>query len=232
MVWLPQDGQVIAKIPARKGNRRWLHRDVRIRSPRLDGDRWVLPRNCLTRLVTAAVDRYGHIVVCRDMSRLSRCNRACLEATGADCDCSCLGAHHGVDSTGWFERAGDVMVADLGAIKRSTVVYGAKTDDAEPVIYRGELGGRRYRPDPGGRSGWPAAARFVCACCLSARARVWDHCHTHGYVRAPLCNACNTRHWGGWQPQYGRAAPSSNLDTSYYQWCPCFGYAWEAPCSA
>lgn len=232
MVWLPRDGQVIAKIPDRKGNRRWLHQAVRIRSPRLDGDRWVLPRSCLTRLVTAAVDRYGHIVVCRDMSRLSRCNRACLEATGVDCDCSCLGAYHGADSIGWFERAGDVMVADLGETKRTAVVYGATTDDAEPAIYGGELSGRRYRPDRVGRSGWPAAARFMCACCMSMRARVWDHCHTHGFVRAPLCNVCNTRHWGGWQPQYGRAAPSSNLDTSYYRWCPCFGYEWEAPCSA
>src|SRR5438093_12492432 len=100
MVWLPQDGQVIAKIPARKGNWRWLHKSVRIRSPRLDGDRWALPRNCLVRLVTAAIDRYGYIVVCRDMSTLSRCNRACLEATGVDCDCSCLGAYHGADSSG------------------------------------------------------------------------------------------------------------------------------------
>ncbi len=90
MVWLPQDGQVIAKIPARKGSQRWLRQAVRIRSPYLDGDRWVLPRTCLTRLVTAAVDRYGRFVVFRDMSRLSRCTRACLEATGVDCDCSCL----------------------------------------------------------------------------------------------------------------------------------------------
>jgi hypothetical protein len=232
MVWLPQDGQVIARIPALKGNRRWLHHTVHIRSPRLDGDRWTLPRNCLVRLVIAAIDRYGHIVVCRDMSRLSRCNRACLEATGVDCDCSCMGEHHGEDSFGWFERVGEVMVADLGEFKRTTIVYGARTDNAEPEIYGGQLRGRRYRPDPASRRDWPAAAQFMCACCMSTRAQVWDHCHTHGGVRAPLCNTCNTRHWGGWKPQRGRATPSSNLDTSYYGWCSWFGDQREAPCSA
>lgn len=58
-MWLPVDGEVVAKIPPRKGNRRWLHKSVRIRSPDLDGDRRYLRRSCLTRLVIAAVERYG-----------------------------------------------------------------------------------------------------------------------------------------------------------------------------
>jgi len=122
MVWLPLNGQVIAKIPARKGNRRWLHETVRIRSPKFNGDRWNLPRSCLVRLVTAAVDRYGFVVLWRDMSKLARCTRACLEATGAECDCSCLGAHHGQDSGSWFERVGDAVVADRGECTRTAVV--------------------------------------------------------------------------------------------------------------
>lgn len=52
------------------------------------------------------------------------------------------------------------------------------------------------------------------------RASVWDHCHTHGFVRAPLCNRCNTRNWRGWRPQHGRATHSRNFDGSYYGWCP------------
>lgn len=232
MVWLPQDGQVIAKIPARKGNRRWLHETVRIRSPRLAGDRWHLPRNCMVRLVTAAVDRYGYIVVWRDMSRLSRCTKACQEAEGLECDCSCLGVFHGENSGGWFERAGDVVVADRGETTRTAVVYGPKKDETGPVVYRGELRGRRYGVDPAGRRGWPVAARFMCACCMSVRAQVWDHCHTHGFVRPPLCNTCNTRHWGGWQPRHGRAAPSLNLDTSYYRCCLRFGDERHGACSA
>ncbi|WP_407942534.1 endonuclease domain-containing protein [Nocardia salmonicida] len=29
---------------------------------------------------------------------------------------------------------------------------------------------------------------------------MWDHCHAHGYVRAPLCEPCSTRHWSGGAP--------------------------------
>jgi hypothetical protein len=115
LVWLPLDGHVIARLPPMKGNRRWLHETVGIRSPELRGDRWHLPRNCLTRLVTAAVDRYGYVVLVRDVSRLSRCTRACQEATGLECQCSCMGAYHGESSGAWFEREGDVLAPVMPA---------------------------------------------------------------------------------------------------------------------
>ncbi|MER6047239.1 endonuclease domain-containing protein [Streptomyces sp. NPDC056149] len=150
---------------------------------------------------------------------------------GAECDCSCLGAHHGQDSEGWFERVGDAVVADRGECTRTAVVYGARGSDVDAVVYDGELAGQRYRVDRAGRRGWPAAARFMCAGCMSVRASVWDHCHTHGFVRAPLCNRCNTRHWRGWQPQHGRGTQSRNLDDSYYRWCPEHPDGWRS-CSA
>ncbi|MGX8906330.1 endonuclease domain-containing protein [Streptomyces netropsis] len=231
MVWLPLHGQVIAKIPPRKGNRRWLHETVGIRSPEFTGDRWNLPRSSLVRLVTASVDRYGFIVLYRDMSKLSQCTRACLEAMGAECHCSCLGAHHGQDSAGWFERIGDAVVADQGECTRTAVVYGARGSDAKAVVYDGKLAGERYRVDRTGRRDWPFAAQFMCASCMTARAAVWDHCHTHGFVRAPLCNRCNTRYWRGWRPRHGRATHSRNFDDSYYRWCPEHASV-RRPCSA
>lgn len=224
MVWLPREGQVIAKIPPAKGNKRWLRGTVNVRSPRLDGDRWQLPRNCLLKFITAAVDRYGYVAVHRDMSKLSRCTRMCLEAMGAECDCSCLGAHHGeADSGSWFERSGDVMVTDYGEFSRTTVIYGPKGADGDAQIYHGELEGRRYRADRPGRRDWPRAGSFMCPSCATAQAEVWDHCHTHGFVRAPLCTRCNTRHWRGWSPAHGRATASRNVDTTYYRWCPEYG---------
>lgn len=47
------------------------------------------------------------------------------------------------------------MVTDRGEIKRTTIVYSAKGEAADPVVYGGELHGRIYRVDPVGRRGWP-----------------------------------------------------------------------------
>lgn len=233
LVWLPLNGQVIAKIPPRKGNRGWLHKTLSIRSPQLEDDRWHLPRNCLVKLVTGAVDRFGHAVLWRDVTSLSRCTSMCLDAQGMDCQCSCMGEHHGTNSNLWFELIGSVAVADLGERKRSVAIYGPSQGEADPAVYDGELRDRQYTVKSGERRGWPQASTFVCTACLIARAEVWDHCHTHGFVRAPLCSPCNTRHWSGWKPQHGRATPSRNLDSSYYEWCPEYDPDpdWD-PCSA
>ncbi|GAA3957935.1 hypothetical protein GCM10022384_08670 [Streptomyces marokkonensis] len=64
---------------------------------------------------------------------------------------------------------------------------------ASPRPYGKELEGRQYSVlgrEPGitGRvAGW------LCAVCLRVPAAVLDHCHEHGYVRAPVCQSCNTR---------------------------------------
>ncbi|MFJ3850843.1 endonuclease domain-containing protein [Streptomyces albidoflavus] len=220
IVWLPREGEAVAKLLPRRGNRRWLRETVRIRSPKFDGRQWTLPRSCLTRLLIGAVDRYGFVVLCRDMARLSRCTRACLEAKGMECECACLGLSHGQDSGRWFDVVGDVVVADLGEFRRTAVGYGPRGSDSGAVFYDGELRGVVYRVDRAGRQDWPLAALFMCAGCLSVPASVWDHCHTHGFVRAPLCSPCNTRHWRGWSPRNGRAPANSNVDDSYYGWCP------------
>ncbi|MFI8194461.1 endonuclease domain-containing protein [Streptomyces sp. NPDC085946] len=36
-------------------------------------------------------------------------------------------------------------------------------------------------------------AEWTCAVCRTAPAAVLDHCHEHGYVRAPVCHSCNTQ---------------------------------------
>lgn len=232
MIWLPVDGKVFAKIPRRTGNRRWLMEALQVRGPKLVDGRWELPRNCLSKLIAAAVDRYGCAAVCRDISKLSRCTKSCLEATGAECECSCLGVHHGSTSEGWYERVGDAVVADLGEFKRSVIMYGSKRSDADLGVYAGQLYQHRYSADLKVRRDWPKASAFMCASCLTERATVWDHCHAHGFVRAPLCNACNTRRWRGWRPEFGRSVPSENLDASYYSFCPQLGRESWRPCSA
>ncbi|MGY9066897.1 endonuclease domain-containing protein [Streptomyces sp. CAS3] len=56
--------------------------------------------------------------------------------------------------------------------------------------YHGELQGAAYTRV---REHGPSAANFLCAVCKTARpAKDWDHCHTHGLIRGPLCGSCNT----------------------------------------
>ncbi|MCZ7462263.1 endonuclease domain-containing protein [Streptomyces sp. WMMC940] len=62
-----------------------------------------------------------------------------------------------------------------------------------PRAYDGELQGHLYSV----LSRKPGISRkvagWMCAVCRTAPAAVLDHCHEHGYVRAPVCHSCNTQ---------------------------------------
>ncbi|MEW2552232.1 endonuclease domain-containing protein [Streptomyces zhihengii] len=64
---------------------------------------------------------------------------------------------------------------------------------ASPRPYGREFEGRLYSV----LSRKPGISRkvgeWLCAVCREAPATVLDHCHEHGYVRAPVCQSCNTR---------------------------------------
>ncbi|WP_236653308.1 endonuclease domain-containing protein [Streptacidiphilus melanogenes] len=57
--------------------------------------------------------------------------------------------------------------------------------------YRGELDDHVYAVLSRKRS--LQVSEWQCAVCQEAPASVIDHCHEHGYVRAPVCASCNTR---------------------------------------
>ncbi|HEY8980449.1 MAG TPA: endonuclease domain-containing protein [Streptomyces sp.] len=70
------------------------------------------------------------------------------------------------------------------------------TDGSGPAVpqrpYTEELRGQLYsavRRKPGISR---QVAGWLCAVCGAAQAAVLDHCHEHGYVRAPVCPSCNT----------------------------------------
>lgn len=63
---------------------------------------------------------------------------------------------------------------------------------AAPRPYNAELEGQLYSvlsKKPGTSR---KVAGWACAVCRTAPATVLDHCHEHGYVRAPVCQSCNT----------------------------------------
>lgn len=64
---------------------------------------------------------------------------------------------------------------------------------APPRPYNGELEGHLYSTLSRKNGISDKVAAWACAVCRTAPATVLDHCHEHGYVRAPLCQSCNTR---------------------------------------
>lgn len=59
--------------------------------------------------------------------------------------------------------------------------------------YNGELEGHLYSTLSRKHGFSREVARWGCAVCRTAPATVLDHCHEHGYVRAPVCQSCNTQ---------------------------------------
>ncbi|MER6434423.1 endonuclease domain-containing protein [Streptomyces sp900105245] len=102
----------------------------------------------------------------------------------------------------WLQAAGthqaDAVVEATSPPAQAHTVDGRRTAEPERSTarlrpYRGELQGQLYsaltrRPGTSGKvAGW------TCAVCRTAPAAVLDHCHEHGYVRAPVCQSCNTQ---------------------------------------
>ncbi|OIJ96595.1 endonuclease domain-containing protein [Streptomyces monashensis] len=64
---------------------------------------------------------------------------------------------------------------------------------APPRPYNGEMDGQLYSVLSRKPGTSRKVAGWTCAVCRTAPAAVLDHCHEHGYVRAPVCQSCNTQ---------------------------------------
>ncbi|GAA2845623.1 hypothetical protein Acy02nite_47170 [Actinoplanes cyaneus] len=228
LVWIPDKSDQTsgiagdnykAEFPEFDDPPRWLRRTCRVRHPiQLPDGRWELARHSLQNVVWASVDNFGAVLVIKDGKKLSKCGELCQTAEGPDCDCSCLGETHGqLGGQRWIPVT-DFQVFERKEGKRSVRMHlppGSWKEAAKP--YTGELELIQYAIGLKARKNWPKANEFFCASCLIRRAHIWDHCHEHGFVRAPLCTPCNTWHWKGWRIPPREAAI---VDTSYLRYCP------------
>ena len=65
---------------------------------------WELPKSWFNDFVDRALQRYGKVYIIQPYREQEICARACQEALGHECQCSCMGANHGVGNDGsWFE---------------------------------------------------------------------------------------------------------------------------------
>lgn len=218
-------------FPPAEEQEQWLRKTCRVRSPQklIQDGRWKLPPSALNKVVAASLDEFGVVGLYQDIAEeLRECDPRCMNAEGFDCVCGCLGENHG-GAAGWFAVTMTGLlpgVTELGhqrMYRRLTPVV--ITAPTRP--YTGELDGAQYTTSFKERrlGNWPRAAEFDCLSCLTNRAEVWDHCHVHGFVRAPLCDPCNTWMWTGHEVSPRSAKP---VDLAYYKRC-LLNRRWGAP---
>lgn len=101
--------KLTARLPYRGDNRKWLYglatssRKPEISWAQREGA-WKLPVNWLNRFVESALERYGRLYIVQPYRVMEKCAPACRNARGHDCQCSCMGANHGIgDGDGWFD---------------------------------------------------------------------------------------------------------------------------------
>ncbi len=93
------------RIPFSENNYSWL-RDGRPRKPIWDQSRkrWEIPKAWFNDFVQRALKRWGKLYVIQPYRKQEICARACMEAQGHECQCSCMGVNHGSGMDGsWFE---------------------------------------------------------------------------------------------------------------------------------
>ena len=98
-----------AKLPYAADNRYWLRNGRRIHPAWFDaaGDGpgyWELPKAWFNDFVDRALVRYGKVYIVQPFRAQEMCSSACQNAVGHECQCSCMGEHHGAGNDGsWFE---------------------------------------------------------------------------------------------------------------------------------
>lgn len=114
-------GQLLrTRLPYADSNRTWLQDGRRISPTWISSKHyWELPKAWFNDIVERALRTYGQIYVIQPYREQETCSPACLNASGHECQCSCMGRNHGAGNDGsWFEisetfatRWGDQMLA-------------------------------------------------------------------------------------------------------------------------
>jgi hypothetical protein len=106
--------QLRVRLPYAHDNRQWLQGGRRNMPVWIGGDEayWELPKAWFNDFIDRALLRYGKVYIIQPYREHEICARACQEARGHECECSCMGANHGAGNDGsWFE------VSDIFSIR-------------------------------------------------------------------------------------------------------------------
>jgi hypothetical protein len=93
------------RTPFASGNRAWLKNQPKNKEPQWNKPHkcWELPPSRFNELIAMVLTRFGAIYILQPCREKEVCAPACWDAKGFECQCSCLGAHHGRGhGAGWF----------------------------------------------------------------------------------------------------------------------------------
>jgi hypothetical protein len=93
------------RLPFAEDNRIWVNQAGKSEASWSRTDKcWLTPKSWFDSLVERSLDRYGRIYIVQPYNQMEKCAPACMNATGFECQCSCMGANHGAGNDGsWFE---------------------------------------------------------------------------------------------------------------------------------
>lgn len=99
-------GQLLrVRLPYGNSNREWLQNGRRNAPTWIAAKRyWELPKAWFNDFVERCLHAYGQVYVIQPYREQEKCSPACQNAVGHECQCSCMGLHHGAGNDGsWFE---------------------------------------------------------------------------------------------------------------------------------
>lgn len=107
-VILRRDGErerLRLRLPCADENKRWLERGQKSEATWNEKlSCWEIPKSWFNEFVEKALNRYMELYVIQPYREQEICSPSCQNAVGHECECSCMGAHHGSGSDGsWFE---------------------------------------------------------------------------------------------------------------------------------
>ena len=90
---------ILLRLPYAENNYDWL-RDDHQRKPKWDSKFkcWEVPNTWLDDLIRRTLKRFGRVYVIQPYKEQQKCAPACWNATGFECECSCMGENHGSGS--------------------------------------------------------------------------------------------------------------------------------------
>ena len=114
---------VLMRFPRSATNTMWIKAWKR-NNPIWDGqlECWETPRAWFNDMIQRCLEEYGVVYLVQRHREMQRCAPACWNASGYDCECSCMGANHGSGHPGgrWY------VVSDTFAFKWDSRQYACR----------------------------------------------------------------------------------------------------------